>query len=122
MALVCQHRFSINQCLVIVLIVQSSSCWTTPTDGKVGLNAPNIVVLLSIEDKMALKLAFTHAWLAILQDRNMRFSCDLSSPAHGQDFVIILDGARLADYIVKYIVVDSHFIKISILRDHSLKL
>ena len=93
MALVSQHRFSINQCLVVVLIMQSSGCWATSTDGKVGFNAPNIVVLLAAEDEKALKLAFTHAWSAILHDRNMRFGCDLSSPAKGQDLIIILDCA-----------------------------
>ena len=66
--LVSQHGLSIDQGPVVVLVMEGCSGWATPTDGQVRLNTPNVVILLTAEDKEAFELAFAHARLAVLQN------------------------------------------------------
>ena len=78
MPLIGKHSLTIDQSLVVVLVMQSSCSGTTSTDTEVWLSTANVVVLLATVDEEAFKLALAHARLAVFHDRAMGLSSDLS--------------------------------------------
>jgi len=120
--LVRQHGLSIDQRLIVVLVVQGCSRWSTPANRKVRLNAPNVVVLLASVDEEAFKLAFAHAWLTVLHDGYVRLRCDLARPSQSQEFLIVFDSAGLAEDVVQLIIVATLVCQVGLLGDLSLQL
>ena len=94
--LVRQHRLPIDQRLVVVLVVQCRGRRSAPTDRKIRLHAPDVVILLAPVHEETLKLALAHAWLAVLHDVDVRLGCDLTRPAQSKQLLVILDHTRLA--------------------------
>ena len=120
--LVCQHCLTVNERLIVVLIVQRRSCRPTAADRKVGLHAAYVVVLLSSEHEETLQLTFAHTWLAILHDRHMRLRRNLTSPAQRKQLFIILDRARLTKDIMKLVEVAAKILEVGLVGDLSLQL
>ena len=96
MSLICQHGLTVDKSLVIILIMQSGSCWPTATDREVWFDSASVESLLSMEVEETLELAFPHARLAVFHHIAMSLGCDLACPSHGEDFFIVLDSACLS--------------------------
>ena len=122
MTLIGQHGLSIDQRLIVVLVVQSRGSGATPADREVGLDSPYVVILLPTVDEEAFELTFTHARLAVLHHVTVRLGSDLGGPAHRQDLIVVLYGASLADDVVKGVVVDSQIGQVGLLWNLSLQL
>jgi len=121
-SLVRQHRLPIDKSLVVVLVMERRSCWSTAANGEIRLNAPNVVVLLTTENEEALKLALAHAWLTVLHDVAVGLGGNLSSPAQSKDLLIVLNSARLAQDVVHRVIVNTKVRKVRLLRDLCLEL
>jgi hypothetical protein len=65
-SLICEHGLSIDQRLVVVLVVKRCSRGAASADRQIRLNPSNVVILLASEDEETFQLAFTHTWLAVL--------------------------------------------------------
>ena len=77
-ALVRQHGLSVDQSLVVVLVVKSGCSGSTSADREVGLHTADVVVLLAAVTEEALELAFPHSRFTVLHHAHVRLGGDLS--------------------------------------------
>lgn len=91
-----QHRLTVLERLVVVVIVQSSCCRTAAADGQIGRHSTGEVLLLAVEIEEAFELALTKPRLTVPHDVDVRFGRNLTGPLQSFDFFVILDGSRLS--------------------------
>ena len=91
--LVRQHRLTVKELFVVVLVVQSGSSRSTSTYGEIWCDSTSVIILLPFVEEEALEIALTHAWLAVSHHVDVAFRRDLTRPSHGHDFLIVLDCA-----------------------------
>ena len=91
--LVRQHRLAVNECLVVVLVVESGSSGSTSTDGEIWCDSACVVVLLPRVEEEAFEIALAQTWLAVSHHVDVTLACNYTGPSHGEDFLVVLDCA-----------------------------
>lgn len=100
MTLISQHHLSILKPLVVIMIMKSSCCRSTSTYWMIRLNSTTKIFLLTFVNKETFKLAFPHSRFAILHHITMCFTCNLWSPSHYLNFLIIFYNSWLSQNVV----------------------